>query len=39
MSSRGNCGKSGQTKLIFCMMLHVGVVLCMLGQYCFFFPV
>ena len=33
MSSDGNCGQSGQTNLIFCLMLPVGVVLCMPGQY------
>ena len=34
----GNCGKYGQTHLICCMMLPVGVVLCMLGQYWVFPP-
>ena len=34
----GNCGKSGQTNLIFCMMLPVGVILCMPGQYHIFLP-
>ena len=38
MSLDGNCGKSGQTNLIFCMMLPVGVVLCMPGQYRVFLP-
>ena len=33
MSLDGNYGKYGQTSLIFCMMLHVGVVLCMPDQY------
>ena len=33
MSLDGNCDKSGQTNLIFLMMLPVGVVLCMPGQY------
>ena len=33
MSLGGNCGKSGQTNFNFCMMLPVGVVLCMPGQY------
>ena len=33
MSLIGNCGKFGQTNLIFCMMWHVGVFLCLLGQY------
>ena len=33
MSLGGNCGKSSQTNLMFCMMLTVGVVLCMSGQY------
>ena len=33
MSLNCNCGKSGQTILIFCMMLPVGLVLCMPGQY------
>ena len=32
MSLNGNWGKTGQTNLIFCMMLPVGVVLCMLCQ-------
>ena len=34
----GNCGKSGKTNLIFCMMLPVGVILCMPGQYPVFPP-
>ena len=34
----GNCGKSGQTNLIVCIMLPVGVVLCMPGQYRVFPP-
>ena len=33
MSMDGNGGKSGHTKLIFCMLLLVGVVMGMLGQY------
>ena len=34
MSLDGNCGKSGQTNLIFfCMMLPVGLVLCMPVEY------
>ena len=33
MSLDGNCGKSGQTNFIFCMILPVGVVLCMSGRY------
>ena len=33
MSLDGNYGKSVQANLIFCMMLPVGVVLCMSGQY------
>ena len=32
----GNCGKSGQTNLIFCMMLSIVVALCMHGQYMVF---
>ena len=32
------CSKSGQTNLIFCMMLSVGVVLCMPDQYRLFLP-
>ena len=38
MSLDGNCDKSGQTNLIVCMMLPVGVVLCMPGQYRVFPP-
>ena len=38
MSLDGNCGKFGQINLIFCMMLPVGVVLCMLGKYRVFPP-
>ena len=34
----GNCGKSGQTNLIFYMMLPVDEVLCMPGQYRVFPP-
>ena len=33
MSFDGNCGKSGQTNLIFCMMLPVGAALCIMSQY------
>ena len=33
MSLDGNCSKFGQTNSIFCTMLPVGVVLCVLGQY------
>ena len=38
MSLDGKCGKSGQTSLILCMMLPVGVVLCMRDQYWVFLP-
>ena len=38
MSFDGNCGKSGQTNLNFCMMLSVGVNLCMPGQHQVFPP-
>ena len=38
MSLDGNCDESGQTNLIFCMMLPVGVILCMRGQYRVFPP-
>ena len=38
MSFDGNCGKSGQTNLNFCMMLTVGVNLCMPGQHQVFPP-
>ena len=34
----GKCGKSGQTNLIFRVMLAVGVVLCMPGQHQAFLP-
>ena len=37
MSLDGNCGKSGQTNF-FCIMLPVGIFLCMLGQYLVFPP-
>ena len=37
MSLDGNCGKSDKTSLNFCMMLPVGVVLCMLSP-CWVFP-
>ena len=38
MSLHGNCGKSGQTNFILCLMLPDGVVLCMQGQYRVFPP-
>ena len=38
MSLDGNCGKSGPRNLMFCMMLPVGVLLCMPGQYRVFPP-
>ena len=38
MSLDGNCGRSGQTNSTFCIILPVGVVLCMLGQYWVFPP-
>ena len=38
MSLDGNCGKAGKTNLIVSMMLPVGVVLCMPGQYLDFPP-
>ena len=33
MSLNGDCGKSGQIKLVLCMMLPVVEVLCMPDQY------
>ena len=38
MSLGGDCGKSIQTNLYFFMMLPVGAVLCMPGQYWAFLP-
>ena len=38
MSVDGKCGKSGQTNLIFCMMLPVGVILYFPGPYRVFPP-
>ena len=33
MSIDGNSGRCGHTNLIFCMILPVGLVLCMLGKH------